>query len=116
MIAINSKTHCWRCEHPYAWHRPLDTNDLDPLKPTGFRCYGHDPDEEGPRRWCRIDCWYVDPYWVPPLAPREPTEEEKGIARVWAALHPEDAEAEYERALSVLVFANARPERKGSPA
>lgn len=118
MNRINSKTHCWRCEHPYAWHRPLDTNDLDPIQPTGFRCYGHDPDEGGSRRGCRLDCPQVDPEWVPPLAPREPTQVERGIARLWVDLHtftdPAEREAEYESALSVLVFANARPARRES--
>jgi hypothetical protein len=44
---------------------------------------------------------------------REPTEAEKNIARAWVDRHrwvdPLDAVVEYEHALSLLVFANARP-------
>lgn len=118
MISPTSRTDCWRCEHPYAWHRPLDTLDLDPLNPSAtlFRCYGHDPAVDGPRRGCMPDCANHDPDWVPPLAPRNATEAEQNIARAWADRHtfqsPAAAEMEYAHALAILVFGNARPPRK----
>lgn len=112
------KTTCWRCHHPYAWHRPIDLSDLDPLDPcaTPFRCFGHDPDVNGPRRGCLPDCPERDPEWVPPLAPREATKAERCIAASWVQRHEYGStgatQQEYEHALSVLVFANARPERE----
>ena len=49
---------------------------------------------------------------------REPTQAEKNIARAWATRQASSARGEaleYERALALLVFANARPPRKGHP-
>ena len=110
-------TVCFRCDHPYAWHRPLDTLDLDPLDPsaTESRCYGHDPAEGGLRRGCLKDCMEHDVSWVSPLVPRDATTAEHAIAELWVDRHhwtnPLDAEVEYAHALAVLVFANARPPR-----
>lgn len=55
----------------------------------------------------------------PVLTPhREPTQAEINIARAWVARHPHlnqvEAQHEYLRAVALLVFANARPLRKGS--
>jgi hypothetical protein len=56
----------------------------------------------------------VDAQMTQPL--REPTQAEKNIARAWVERHrftnPKDAEVEYEHALSILVFGNARPPLK----
>lgn len=116
MTSILDPVTCWRCKHPYAWHQPLDMTDLDPIYPSQFRCYGHDPDVEGLRRGCQPDCPERDPDWVPPLKARDATQAEMNIARAWVARHrwtnPADSEAEYEHALSILVFGNARPPLK----
>ena len=47
---------------------------------------------------------------------REPTQAERNIARAWVARHrwtnTRDADVEYEHALAILVFGNARPPLK----
>jgi hypothetical protein len=51
-----------------------------------------------------------------PPARREATQAERNIAGAWAAQHrwtnPRDEKVEYEHALAILVFANARPPLK----
>lgn len=51
-----------------------------------------------------------------PPASREATQAEKNIARAWVARHrwtnTRDADVEYEHALAILVFGNARPPLK----
>lgn len=101
------------CRHPYDWHRPDDSRDLDLTDPkTPFRCLGFDPSFGGPGSGHACDC----PDLVRAAPAREPTDAEKNIARAWVVRHrwtdDRDAEVEYRHALDLLVFANARPPRR----
>lgn len=111
---------CLRCHHPYDWHCPDDSLDPADLA-TPFPCLGYDPSADGQLPLFGCFCpdmlrYAQDDEPLTPLAPRDATQAEMNIARAWVARHrwtnPRDAEGEYEHALAILVFGNARPPRR----
>jgi hypothetical protein len=101
---------CHRCQHPYDWHRFDDARVLTLTDPkTPFRCLGFDPAIDNADSGHACDCADL----VRDAVSREPTPAEVNIARAWVVRHRwtdvRDAQAAYEHALSLLVFANARP-------